>query len=180
MTRKCHNHKLQTSQRKHEAATRYTDNHNTINPYKPSFLFVGHRPSVQNQIRRRKTRRLIWFSTVCLQKFFLKNLNKNEKFRTTTWLVKLMRRGKYIRHKWVKVKQPALSSSGKRLLSFKCHQEPRHKTRIQRRHPTHNGSNNKQWINNNRIKHANSVIMMPYRRREHAILLHYLLGISFK
>ena len=39
---------------------------------KPSVLYVGHRQSVQNQIRRRKTRRLITFSTVCLQKFLLK------------------------------------------------------------------------------------------------------------
>ena len=37
------------------------------------FLFVGHGQTVQNQIRRRKTRRLIRFSTVCLQKFLLKS-----------------------------------------------------------------------------------------------------------
>ena len=43
-----------------------------INPYKPSVLFVGHRQTVQNQIRRRKTRLLIKFSTVCLQKFLLR------------------------------------------------------------------------------------------------------------
>ena len=43
-----------------------------INPYKPSVLFVGHLQTVQNQIIRRKMRRLIRFSTVCLQKFLLK------------------------------------------------------------------------------------------------------------
>ena len=35
--------------------------------------FVGHWQTVQNQIRRRKMRCLIRFSTVCLQKFLLKN-----------------------------------------------------------------------------------------------------------
>ena len=34
--------------------------------------FVGHWQTVQNQVRRRKTRRLIRFSTVCLQKFLYK------------------------------------------------------------------------------------------------------------
>ena len=42
-----------------------------VNPYKPSVPFVGHRQIVQNQIRCRKTRRLIRFSTVCKQKFLL-------------------------------------------------------------------------------------------------------------
>ena len=37
-----------------------------INPYKPSVLIVGHRQTVQNQIRRRM------FSTVCLPKLLLK------------------------------------------------------------------------------------------------------------
>ena len=44
----------------------------SLNPYKPSVLFVGHRQTVQNQITRRKTRLPIRFSTVCLQKFLLK------------------------------------------------------------------------------------------------------------
>ena len=35
-------------------------------------LFVGHRQKEQNQIRRLKTRRLIRFSTVCLQNFISK------------------------------------------------------------------------------------------------------------
>ena len=39
-----------------------------LNPYKPSVLFVGQGQTEQNQIRRRKTRRLIRLSTVCLQK----------------------------------------------------------------------------------------------------------------
>ena len=43
-----------------------------LNPYKPSVLFVAHRQIVQNQTRRRKTRRLIRFLTVCLHKFILK------------------------------------------------------------------------------------------------------------
>ena len=43
-----------------------------FNPYKPSALFVGNRQTVENQIRRRKTQRLIRFSTGCLQKFLLK------------------------------------------------------------------------------------------------------------
>ena len=43
-----------------------------INPYKPGVLFVGHMQTVQNQIRRRKTRHLIRFSTVGLQKCLLK------------------------------------------------------------------------------------------------------------
>ena len=36
-----------------------------INPYKPSVLFVGHRQTMQNQNRRRRTRHLIKFSTIC-------------------------------------------------------------------------------------------------------------------
>ena len=38
-----------------------------IYPFKPSGLFVGHRQTVQTRIRRRKSRRLIKVSTVCLQ-----------------------------------------------------------------------------------------------------------------
>ena len=33
-------------------------------------VFMGHWQTVQNQIRRRRTRRLIWFSTVCLNVHF--------------------------------------------------------------------------------------------------------------
>ena len=46
-----------------------------LNPYKPIVLLVGHRQTVQTQIRRRRTRRLIRVSTVCLQNvpFFFKN-----------------------------------------------------------------------------------------------------------
>ena len=43
-----------------------------IDPFKHSFFFVRHQQTVQNQIRRRITLRLIRFSTVCLQKFLLK------------------------------------------------------------------------------------------------------------
>ena len=43
-----------------------------IYPNKPSVLFVGHKQTVQNLIRRHKMWRLIRFSTGCLQKFLLK------------------------------------------------------------------------------------------------------------
>ena len=38
-----------------------------INPFKPSVLIMVHRQTMQNQIRRRRARRLISFLTVCLQ-----------------------------------------------------------------------------------------------------------------
>ena len=38
-----------------------------LNPYKPRVLFVGHRQTVQTQIRRRRTPRLIRVYIVCLQ-----------------------------------------------------------------------------------------------------------------
>ena len=43
----------------------------SYNPHKPSVLFVGHRLTVQTQIRCRKTWRLIRLSTVCSQKVLL-------------------------------------------------------------------------------------------------------------
>ena len=43
--------------------------HYTFNPYKPSVPFWGHRQTVQTEIRRRGTRRLIRVFTVCLQEF---------------------------------------------------------------------------------------------------------------
>ena len=43
-----------------------------LNPYKPDVLFVGHRQTVQTQIRRHKTWRLIRVSNVFLQKVLLK------------------------------------------------------------------------------------------------------------
>ena len=62
-----------------------TDDNMQINPYMPGVLFVGHQRTEQNQISRRKTRRLIRFSTICLQKFyFFLSLNKNEKYHPTT------------------------------------------------------------------------------------------------
>ena len=48
--------------------------HKQVNTYEHCVLFVGHRQTVQNQIR---------FSTVCLQKFLLK-FEQNEKYHTTT------------------------------------------------------------------------------------------------
>ena len=37
-----------------------------LNPYKPSVFFVGHRQTVQTQIRRHRTWRMIRVFTVCL------------------------------------------------------------------------------------------------------------------
>ena len=42
-------------------------NSTLLNPLEPSVLFVGHRQTVQTQIRRHRMRRLIRVSTVCLQ-----------------------------------------------------------------------------------------------------------------
>ena len=53
-----------------------------LNTYKPGVLFVGYKQTVQTQLRRRKTRRLIRVSTV-----FLKNvLSKlgQQKTKSTT------------------------------------------------------------------------------------------------
>ena len=70
----------------------------SFNPYKPCILFVGHRQTMQNHIRRRKFRRLIRFSTVCKQKFPLKlTILKLE-----NGLVLLIEVGKSVRLKWVK------------------------------------------------------------------------------
>ena len=73
------------------------------NPYKPRVLFVGHRQTVQNQI---KTRRLICFSTVCKHKFLLKFEEKSKSPpnnpKIGNGLEQLITMGKYIRHKWVK------------------------------------------------------------------------------
>ena len=44
----------------------------SINPHKPGGPFVGHRQTVQTQIRRHRTRRLISVYTVCAQKFLSK------------------------------------------------------------------------------------------------------------
>ena len=38
-------------------------------PYKTNFLFVGHRQTVQTQVRRHRTRRLIRVSTVAYRMF---------------------------------------------------------------------------------------------------------------
>ena len=42
-----------------------------LNPYKPSVLYMGHRKTVQTQIRRRRMERLIRVSTVCSHKGLL-------------------------------------------------------------------------------------------------------------
>ena len=75
-----------------------------FNPFKPSVLFVGHWQTVQNQIRRRKMRHLIKFSTVayrCLLKFEWKWKIPPNNSRIGNGLVQLIRKGKYIQHKWV-------------------------------------------------------------------------------
>ena len=41
---------------------------NHINPYKPSVLFVEQWQTVQTKIGRRRTRRLIRISTICLHR----------------------------------------------------------------------------------------------------------------
>ena len=53
----------------------------SLNPYKPSVRFVGHRQTVQNQIRRRKKRRLIG-SPLFWYRIFYQNLNKIKKKNT--------------------------------------------------------------------------------------------------
>ena len=76
-----------------------------VNTYKPSVLFVGHRQPVQTQIRRRRTRRLIRVSTVCLQNISLKENNEKKLPDTPiigNGLVQWIRVGKSIRLKWVK------------------------------------------------------------------------------
>ena len=78
-----------------------------INPYKPPIvLFVGHVQTVETQIRRSRTLRLISVSTVCLQNFLFK-LDLKRKLPPNTH--KLLYRfvlpieiGKLIRLKWVK------------------------------------------------------------------------------
>ena len=50
----------------------FRNNFENVNTYTPGVLFVGHRPIVQTQIRRRTRRRLIRVSTVCLHNVLLK------------------------------------------------------------------------------------------------------------
>ena len=54
------------------------DNNMSVNPYKPSVLFVGHGQTVQTHIRRRIMRRLIRVFTVYIHNVLLK-INKHEK-----------------------------------------------------------------------------------------------------
>ena len=78
-----------------------------INPYKPTFFFVGHRQTVETQTRRHITRRLIRTSTVCLQNVLSKFEYMN-KIKTTTqqrlkgkWTGPYDTVGNSIWHKWV-------------------------------------------------------------------------------
>ena len=43
-----------------------------ISPFRPSVLFVGHKRTVQTQIRHHRTRRLIRVSTLCLHNVLFK------------------------------------------------------------------------------------------------------------
>ena len=51
---------------------------NSLVPYKPG-PFLGHRQTVQTQIRRRRTRRLIRVYTVCSQKYLFEIEKKKMK-----------------------------------------------------------------------------------------------------
>ena len=56
---------------------------NRVNPYTPGVLFVGHRQTVQTQIRCRTMRCLIRVSTVCLQNVLLK-FDQKQKIQPNT------------------------------------------------------------------------------------------------
>ena len=51
-----------------------------FNPYKPSVPFLGHGQTVQTQIRRRRTQRLIRVFTVCSQEFIFEIEYKWKKY----------------------------------------------------------------------------------------------------
>ena len=79
-----------------------------INPYKPSVLFVGHRKTVQTQIRHRIMRCLIRIGTACLHNLQLKFGKKMKKYhlhcnipKIGNELVQLIGVGNSIRLKWV-------------------------------------------------------------------------------
>ena len=77
-----------------------------FNPYKPGVLFLWHRQTVQTQIRRRRTRRLIRVFTVCWQEFLTKIEQKWKSTPDTpkigNGLVQLRRMDGSTRQMWVK------------------------------------------------------------------------------
>ena len=78
-----------------------------INPYMPSVLFMGHRQTVQIQIRHRMMLCLIRNFTVCLQNLLLKFWKKkNTKYNPTPLKLEMAcsndSSGELARLKWVK------------------------------------------------------------------------------
>ena len=69
-----------------------------FNLYKPSVLLMGHRQTAQNQTRRRRSRRLVRFSTVCSQKVLL-DMEYKWKYHTTShkrkWTGPIDKNGKF-------------------------------------------------------------------------------------
>ena len=63
-----------------DPGTRHTK---VVNPYQPSVPFFGYRQTVQTQIRRPRTRRLIRVFTVCWQEFLSKIKQKWKSTRDT-------------------------------------------------------------------------------------------------
>ena len=51
-----------------------------LNPFKHSVIFMGHRQTVQNQIRHRRRLCLIRLCTVYLENVLLNNLNELETY----------------------------------------------------------------------------------------------------
>ena len=70
-----------------------------LNPYKPCLLFVGHRQKVKIQIRLRRKRRLVRFSTACLQND-LSKFDENTKYHPTTWILVILVDGMERGSKW--------------------------------------------------------------------------------
>ena len=62
---------LQAYAKKIKAQISFLASH-VFNPYKPIVIFVGQMQTVQTQTRRRRPRRLIRVSTVCLLNVLLK------------------------------------------------------------------------------------------------------------
>ena len=91
----------------------------TLNPYKPSVPFLGHRQTVQTQIRRRRTRRLIRCLHCLLTGISIRNkikMKKYTRYQNWKWTRPFDKDGKSIRQMWVKVrniKTPAKPSCKK-------------------------------------------------------------------
>ena len=59
-----------------------------FNPYMPSVLLVGHMQTIQTQIRRSRTQRMIWVSTVCVHNIFYLN-SKIEIYHSSTLITEM-------------------------------------------------------------------------------------------